>query len=230
MKESIEDLWERNFGKLPPHEQDQLSGFERKFYTVPYAPKSYQAYDDQLDVILRALIGQNLIRVDYIGLAGEGRQHDFEPYTLVAYRGGLYVLGLSRLYQRIIYLAVERIRKAEFLLDSDNNRIRFVYPRSYHPQKHLNGTFGLIDGPETDVELLLLGDTEAYLRPRQIHPTQKFYRRRDGKTVLTMRVRGTTELRNFILSLGPWVKVLKPPALRKEIAKLAREAAALYTH
>lgn len=61
-----------------------------------------------------------------------------------------------------------------------------------------------------------------------IHPTQKFHRRRDGKTVLTMRVRGTTELRNFILSLGPWVKVLKPPVLRNEVAALARESAALY--
>ncbi len=61
-----------------------------------------------------------------------------------------------------------------------------------------------------------------------IHPTQKFHRPRDGKTVLTMRVRGTTELRNFILSLGPWVKVLKPPVLRNEVAALARESAALY--
>jgi predicted DNA-binding transcriptional regulator YafY len=228
MKESIEDLWERNFGNLPPHEQDQIKEFERKFYTVPYAPKSYHDYDDQLDVILRALIGQNLIRVDYVGLAGEGKRHDFEPYTLVAYRGGLYVLGLSRLYQKVIYLAVERIGTAEFILDHDNKRVRFTYPRGYHPEKHLNGTFGLIEGPETDVELLLLGDTEAYLRPRTIHPSQKFRRRGDGKTVLSLRVRGTTELRNFILSLGPWVKVLKPSALRNEIATLARQSAALY--
>jgi hypothetical protein len=46
--------------------------------------------------------------------------------------------------------------------------------------------------------------------------------------VLTMRVRGTIELRNFVLSLGPWVKVLKPIALRSEISGLAGEMAALY--
>lgn len=120
------------------------------------------------------------------------------------------------------------IRKAEFVLDADGNRVRFKYPKGYNPEKHLDGTFGLLDGPMTQVELLLLADTEAYLRPRMIHPTQKFRRRRDGKTVLTMRVRGTTELRNFILSLGPWVKVLKPLALRKEVAELASQADDLY--
>ncbi len=43
---------------------------------------------------------------------------------------------------------------------------------------------------------------------------QKFIERRDGKTVLTMIVRGTTELRNWILGFGPWLEVLKPAALR----------------
>lgn len=228
MKESVEDLWDRSFKNLPSHEQERLKDFDRKFYTVPYAPKDYHDYDDQLDVILRALIGQNTLRVDYAGLSGEGKQHDFEPYTLVAYRGGLYVLGLSRRYRKIIYLAVERIRKVEFILDRDKNKVRFAYPKGYHPAKHLDGTFGLLDGPETKVELLLLENTEAYLRHRMIHPTQRFHRRRDGTTVLTMRVRGTTELRNFILSLGPWVDVLKPAALRNEVCDLASQTAALY--
>jgi predicted DNA-binding transcriptional regulator YafY len=228
MKESVEDLWDRTFKNLPAHEQERLKDFERKFYTVPDAPKDYHDYDDQLDVILRALIGQNTIRVDYAGLTGEGKEHEFDPYTLIAHHGGLYLIGHSHLYRKIIYLAVERIRKVDFVLDRDKNRVRFAYPKSYRPEKHLDGTFGLLDGPLTQVELLLLADTEAYLRPRMIHPTQKFHQRRDGKTVLSMRVRGTTELRNFILGLGPWVKVLKPPELRNEVAELARETAALY--
>ncbi|SRR5579875_892938 len=228
MKESVEDLWDRSFKNLPAHEHDRLKNFDRKFYAVPYAPKDYHDYDTQIDVILRAIIGQNVIRVDYAGLTGEGKQHDFEPYTLVGYRGGLYVLGLSRRHRNVIYLAVERIRSVDFIADRDGNRLRFAYPKGYHPAKHLDGTFGLLDGPETKVELLLLENTEAYLRHRMIHPTQKFHRRRDGKTVLTMRVRGTTELRNFILSLGPWVKVLGPASLRDELADLTGQMADLY--
>ena len=165
----LEDLWDRSFKNLPAHERDRLKDFDRKFDTVPYAPKDYHDYDDQLEVILRALISQNVVRVDYAGLSGEGKQRDFDPYTLVAYRGGLYVLGVSRLYRRIIYLAVERMRSVEFVLDRAQDRVRFAYPKGYRPEKHLDGAFGLLDGPETQVELLLLADTEAYLRHRIIH-------------------------------------------------------------
>ena len=87
LKESVEDLWERSFKNLPAHEQQRLGDFDRKFYAVPYAPKIYRAYDDQLDVILRALIGQNTIHVDYGGLSGASKEHQFDPYTLITHRG-----------------------------------------------------------------------------------------------------------------------------------------------
>jgi hypothetical protein len=138
------------------------------------------------------------------------------------------VLGVSRLYRRILYPAVERIRSVEFVLDPAEDRVRFTYLKGYRPEKHLGGAFGLLDGPETHVELLLLADTEAYLRHRIIHPTQKFPRRRDGKTVLTMKVRGTDELRDWILGFGPWLRVLKPDELRDEVHSLLAEGAALY--
>jgi hypothetical protein len=43
-----------------------------------------------------------------------------------------------------------------------------------------------------------------------------------------MTVRGTDELRNWILSLGPWVEVIEPGALRKQVATLLREATDVY--
>jgi predicted DNA-binding transcriptional regulator YafY len=228
MRDSAEDLWDRTFKILPPRQQQRAANFDRKFYAVPYAPKNYGAYDEQLDLILRSLIDQNTIRVDYSGLAGEGKVHEFDPYTLVTYRGGLYLIGFSHLYRKIINLAVERMRKVEFLVGEERQRRRFPYPVSYRPERYLVGAFGLVDGPETEVELLLLTDTASYLRSRAIHPTQRFRHRRDCKTVLTMRVRGTTELRNFILGFGPWIKVLRPTKLRREIAALLSGAASLY--
>jgi predicted DNA-binding transcriptional regulator YafY len=89
--------------------------------------------------------------------------------------------------------------------------------------------FGIIEGPETTVELLLHGEqTTAFLSSRRLHPTQKFVARPDGKTLLTMRVRGTTELSSFILSQSPWVEVLKPESLRNEVAERLRAGSELY--
>jgi predicted DNA-binding transcriptional regulator YafY len=228
IREGVEDIWERVRRDLPGSQQLTLADFDRKFYSVDYAPKLYREHEQVIDLLLRALIHQWRLQIDYAGLGGEGKTHRFDPYTLIVHKGGLYLIGLSDVYKKIVYLAVERIRTAVPLLDANQATEKFVYPRGYRPEKHLDGAFGIIDGPETKVELLLLGDTEALLRSRAIHPTQRFHRRDDGKTVLTLTVRGTAELRNWILSHGPWVEVLKPGELRQEVADLLASAAGLY--
>jgi predicted DNA-binding transcriptional regulator YafY len=72
-------------------------------------------------------------------------------------------------------------------------------------------------------------DTAAYLSSRRVHPTQQFTSRRDGTTLLTMTVRGTTELLPWLLSLGSYVEVLKPRALREQVQESLTNAIALYS-
>jgi proteasome accessory factor B len=223
LKDGIEDLWERFTRSVPAAHRARLAEFQKKFFVVPYAVKDYRAFDDQLDVIVQCLVYQHKLRVDYGGLLGAGKTHEFEPYTLLMYRGGLYLLGRSHRGKKIVTLAVERIRHAARLPQ------RFEYPARYSPQQHTEGIFGIIEGPETRVELLIMNPaTEAYLAARRIHPTQRFHHRRDGTTVLSMRVRGTEELRNWILGFGPYVQVLQPPALRAEIAAAVDAMRKLY--
>jgi predicted DNA-binding transcriptional regulator YafY len=229
LEEGVEGLWEKIYRNLSLSQQTRLSDLQRKFYAVPYAPKDYSDFSEQLDVILRALLDQTRLKIDYAGLTGEGRQHDFDPYSLIAYRGGLYLLGYSHRSSAIIYLAVERIRSVEFIRRTDGALSRFNFPRNFDPAAHTEGTFGIVEGPETNVELKIHSEqTEAYVRSRTIHRSQSFSHRRDGTTIMTMTVRGTTELANWIMSMGPWIEVLKPAALRKEIAQLHAKAARMY--
>jgi predicted DNA-binding transcriptional regulator YafY len=223
IRDGVEGLWERFAKSLPRRQGARLEEFTRKFFVVPYAMKDYREHDEHLDVIVQALVDQRRIRVDYAGLLGDGKVHEFEPYTLAMYRGGLYLIGRSHRGKRIVKLAVERIRAIDKLPE------RFDYPRDYSPEKHTEGVFGIIEGDERNVELLVHGpETEAYLRSRRIHPTQKLRRRRDGVVVLTMTVRGTEELRNWVLSFGPYLEVVKPKSLRDEVAASLRQATARY--
>ncbi len=223
IKDGVEGLWERLRRALPQAQQPRLADFERKFFAVQYTAKDYRGLDHLLDPIIQCLVHQRRMRIDYRGLRGEGHVHDFDPYTLAMYRGGLYLIGYSHFFRQIIWLAVERIGSLEKLATT------FSYPRSYSPQKYTEGMFGIIDGASTRVGLLLLNEeTAAFLSSRQIHPTQRFHRRHDGTTRLTMTVRGTTELASWILSLGPYVKVLRPRALRDGIHASLQNAARLY--
>lgn len=223
LKDGVAGLWERLHRGLPASQRTRLVNLGKKFYAVPFAAKDYRGHDEQLDLVVRCLIDQHRMRVDYGGVVGEGKVHDFDPYTLVHYRGGLYLIGYSHRYRKNIWLAIERIRTVTKL------PYRFDYPAGYSPEKYTEGMFGIIEGPETAVELVLRGkETAAFMMSRRLHPTQKFTPRPDGTTLLTMKVRGTTELSSWILSQAPWVEVLRPAALRDEVAQRLRDGAKMY--
>ncbi len=92
LKHGVEGLWERLYRTLPAAEQLRLADFPKKFYSIPFAVKDYAAFDDTLDLIVQCLVYQRRMRVDYGGLLGDGKLHEFDPYTLAMYRGGLYVI------------------------------------------------------------------------------------------------------------------------------------------
>jgi len=225
LKDGVDDLWEAFRRTLPAARRDRLQAFERKFYTVPYAVKDYRDADATLDVLVRGLVHERRLRIEYAGLwrSDEPVLHTFDPYTLVLYRGGLYVMGRSHRHREMVYLAVERIVGAEI------TSTRFDYPKRYSPERHLDGTFGIVDGPETRVVLRLHGDESArLLAARRLHPSQRFTTDADGARRLSMTVRGTSELKNWILAQGPFVEVVEPASLRAEIGELARATAARY--
>ncbi len=226
LKDGVEDLWRRFLERIPRDQRPRLADFDRKFFSIPYAVKDYRAFDDRIDVVLQCLVHQHVMHVEYRSpwRGGDERTvHDFAPYTLVMYRGGLYLIGRSEQLGRVVYLAVERIESATKL------PARFDYPKRYSPAKHTEGMFGIVDGPETHVVLRLLRpEGAALLSSRRLHPTQRFEPQPDGTTLLTMTVRGTSELANWILSLGSHVEVRAPDALRAEVARAHEEAARLY--
>ncbi len=224
LKDGVADLWESFRRTLSPVQARRLAHFDKKFFHVPYAMKDYRSADEVLDRLVRALVHQRTVRVEYAGLwRGEITRHDFDPYTLAMYRGGLYVIGRSHRYRRIVYLAVERIRTLELLEQ------HFDYPARYSPEKHTQGTFGIVEGEETAVELdILTREGKELLQARRLHPTQRFVERDDGTMRLTMTVRGTRELVNWILGLGPHVRVVAPRTLRDEVRSHLRAALARY--
>ena len=129
----------------------------------------------------------------------------------------------------MIWLAVERIRSATPVRGADGKPVKFVYPKTFRPERHTAGLFGVVEGPETEVEILILNEeTEAYLRQRTVHPTQRLTRRGDGHAVIAIKVRGTVELANWIMSMSPWVEVLRPIELRAQIAERIETAGRRY--
>jgi proteasome accessory factor B len=223
LEQLLDDACDRLESAARPEDRPRLDDLERKFYAIPFVEKHYAHLDDAVDRILRGLIEQRRLRIEYAGTGGASKMHSFDAYTLAVYRGGLYLIGRSDRHEKIIYLAVERIRSVELTPD------RFEYPPRYSPRRHHHGVFGIMRGEATGVALLLMdAGTTALLRARRLNVEERFHDRKDGTTLLTMRVHGIDELANWILSFGPHVQVLRPAALRERVARDLRAAARLY--
>lgn len=222
-------FWDKIKESAPADYAKHLKDIERKLCSLPSMPRDYSEKDELLDALLKALVHQVRMRVDYKGVVGEGRTHEFDPYSLVEHRGGLYLLGKSHLDGKIIWLAVERIRSVEEMRGTGGATVKFAYPAHFDPLRHADGMFGVFDGKKVRVELALQNEkTESYLRARRIHPTQRFFRGADGRTHLELTVRGTNELLNWLMSSSPWVEVLEPAELRREIADRLDQSRAAY--
>ena len=229
LDQGMDVLWDKMLRGLPATQRARLRNVERKFYALSFAPKDYRGHDATISTLVRALVDQHRLRLDYAGVSAVAKVHEVEPYTMLGYRGGLYLLGRSDQGRNVIWFAVERIRSAAPVSGPDGKPSIFAYPRTFRPEDYTQGLFGVVEGPETDVELLVHGETtERYLRTRTVHPSQKFVRTGDGQTRLTMKVRGTAELANWIMSSSPWVEVLRPEELRTEIAERLETASRIY--
>ncbi|MHB8381346.1 MAG: helix-turn-helix transcriptional regulator [Candidatus Binataceae bacterium] len=233
LKSGVDDIWERVRTNLPPAWQFRLRDFNRKFYTVQYVPKDYRPYEEQIDLIMRALLDQKRLRINYAAMNrtdGSDLAHDFNPYTLVQYRGGLYLLGRSHRGPGIIYLAVERMHSVGFIKDESGADERFQLPASYNPATFVQGAFGIVsEDRETTVVLKSLSpESDARLRARTVHPSQQLSVARDGRTVLRLKLKGTAELANWIMAMSPFIKVIEPKELRAEIKSRIRDTARIY--
>ncbi|HEY8515462.1 MAG TPA: WYL domain-containing protein [Candidatus Binatia bacterium] len=230
LKDSADALWDKLVEQMPAAVRSQLENLDRKFFSIAFVPKDYAAHSDIIDQIVQALVREYRLTIDYEAVLAQPKQHDVAPYTLLAYRGGLYLVGYSETAGNILWLAVERIRSAKPTPgDGPRGRARFTYPKDFDPARYTDGLFGVVEGPETEVELVILNQrTEAYLTKRTVHPSQRFSRDDAGRLRLTMKVRGVEELANWIMSLTPWVAVVRPAELRAVLAERLRVASAHY--
>jgi predicted DNA-binding transcriptional regulator YafY len=220
--DSASEVWDRFKQKLPSDTRRALEHVERKFLYVPFAAKDYSALESQIDTILRSVLKQERLDIAYRHANGRRSTHRFAPYTVVLYRDALYLLGESNRHRGPIYLAVDRIERAQ------RTGERFSVPAAYSPRALTADVAGIWAGSPTVVALRLRGRAAEQIPERRIHPSQTFTALRGGETLLRLEVRGWQELAWWVLSWGGDVEVLEPPELRDFVKRSVTAAAALY--
>ncbi len=227
-KEDLDDVFRQLELTLKRQDTTIARNLDRKIYDVNEAPHLYEGRIEDVNDVLTALIREERLQVTHVSTVSKsGRRKRFvvEPYTLLVYKKGLYLVGYSHRHEEIRTFALDGFREVEWLRGD-----RFEYPADYHPTQTVEGAFGLIAGEATTVRLRFDAAVVRYVRRFRWHPTQKTRKPRGGggDIEITMQVALTVELTSWILGFGGDVEVLEPEQLRHQVAARLQRALARY--
>ena len=147
------------------------------------------------------------------------------PYFIQEYRHRWYLLAVSPKETKIKTFAFDRIKKLTAIEEKFNRNIDF------EAEEYFKYSFG-ITTPNEKVEQIVLrfNTTEApYIKSLPIHPSQEIVNESAKHLDITIRVRISYELKEFILSKTPTITVLSPEHLVIEICNLLSEGQKNYS-
>lgn len=205
-----EDL-ERVFNRIKAEQPDRVSNHIERivttFYPLTRPVRDYSARREVLVRLREALLYQFTVVLRHQTLAADKPvAHRVQPYVLVAHKNGLYVVGYSERARAIRHFAVERIHAVTV------TRERFALPRGFEATHLDRRLFGIFEDQPLPVRIRF--SPHAFgVQEKQFHPTQTLTKQRDGSLELRMTAGGLEEIAAWVLSWGPFAKVLGPPAL-----------------
>jgi proteasome accessory factor B len=190
---------------------DNAKKLSQKVYLVHEGPKKLPKKTSEiLDEVLSGLLYEHKVKIRYVNHRGEETRFTICPYTLVAYKRGLYLLGAVEDWRGNMFTySLERIKSAKWLKGE-----HFDYPAEYDPEKFFDKALFIAPADPVKVELVFTKGTKPFIRIRKYHRSQRFKDLPDGSVKMTLKVPANFETVNWILSFGSNVEVISPPELR----------------
>ncbi len=219
----IDELFKSIHSVLPDRHAAHLERIARVSLPLSHGARDYSPSAGFVGDLQKALLQQYRIRLKY-AKKGKNEVDDYEvdPYTLVFYKGGIYLLGNAHNRAGMRLFALERIRGVEI------TRQRFEIPDSYQPEAHFSSAFGLVSDSPMKVRVRFSTEIAHAVKDRIWMPGQKVSTDGSGRVVVEFEASGLMELVSWILSYGIYAEVLEPAELRKEVRRQVKEMREMY--
>jgi predicted DNA-binding transcriptional regulator YafY len=179
---------------------------------------------DTVGKLLEAVLHYRVATMRYDSVSsGKVKDYLMHPYRLALAQGGLYLLAYVPAYKDIRTFAVDRIASVSL------EKQTFV-PKERVGDDVFANSLGVNSGPAAKVEIEFEAQIAPYVRARVWHASQQLREGAGGTLVLSMNVCHDWALRSWVLSWGPFARVLAPGALADELRADLQAATDRYIH
>ncbi len=140
IKEDLDALIDRFSHVLKAHDYAHWKNIDRKLFDVNEGAYRY----DKIDVV-NDLVTALLHECRVTCALRDGTQVKVDPYSLVLYKKGLYLVGFSHKRGEIRKWALDKIEDV-----TRHPGEPFAYPPGFDPGRYMSGPLGIIRGPLVD--------------------------------------------------------------------------------
>jgi predicted DNA-binding transcriptional regulator YafY len=170
-----------------------------------------------LKIINESVTERKTLRFDYFSYSQDKTtSRRVDPFGIIFRGNSWYTIGYCHTRREPRTFRVNRISN---IAPTDD---MFVYPEDFSIQEYVAKSWAVFQGEEIEVVLRFSKKLAPLIEEHQWQPDQVITKHKDGSVTFRTRVRGTLEIRRWILSWGRGVKVIAPVSLRDEVAIHAR--------
>ena len=215
------------FGRLEKMLSPRMRQFLDRLPSVLAAKPGPRARgkESSADIVARLLEATLHFRVTTMRYhsISSGRVKDYvvHPYRLAFAQGGMYLLAYVPDYKDVRTFAIDRIASASL------EKQTFT-PKQPIGEDVFANSLGVNTGPAERVDLEFDTRVAPYVRARVWHASQQISDGENGGVRLTMNVCHDWALRSWILSWGPFARVVSPAGLAADIQSDLQSAVARY--
>lgn len=221
-QEDMESVFLKISSVLPPRYSAHMDRIAGVSIPLLQGRRNYSLSAEFLKKIREALLFQYRTEIRYNTGKGHEAAYTVDPYTLVSYKGGLYLLGFAHNRRALRTFAVERITAVEIVKE------RFEIPADYIPREQFKSAFGIVDEKTLQVRVRFSGEIARAVRDRIWHPSQKIEQAADGKIILSFEAGGAMEIVSWLLSYGDKAELLEPIELRETVQSAVAAMVKMY--
>lgn len=232
-KTSFEDRFNEVYRKIETQltraeDLETVNAIARKVFLIHEGPKKLPpSTRDILEECLTGLLREQKLEIIYLSSDNREARLVIEPYTLAAYKRGLYLVGAQdNDPSNVKTYSLERMRTARWLKGAN-----FQYPKYFDPKRYFDKALFVKTGTPSQVILRFKPEMRSYIQFRNFHKSQTIQALPDGGIEMKLLVpagRNDFEVVNWVLSFGDRVEVISPKSLRDAVQWALKRAIAQY--
>jgi predicted DNA-binding transcriptional regulator YafY len=183
---------------------------------------------ERLRLLTTAWVTGRVVEFDYAAAwsnPGSSRRARVHPYLMEpsAATHTTYLIGHDETRSALRTFRVDRISNVRVTTTT------FELPKDVELERTLASAWDIgADQPLEEIVIRFSKESAARAKETRWHPSQTIEEQPDGSLIWRARVSGLLEIRSWVLTWGEGAEVLRPDALRDDMARTHQAAAARY--